>query len=596
MTSRPLSPERFALRALAPHWPRFLLAVAQVLLITLLELAKPWPLKVVLDAVLPGQPIPWLPAPVAGGAGLLALASLGLVTIYATLGALQVWNNFTTISLGQRMVHELRSRTYLHLQRLSLAFHSRASVGDLIYRVASDTYAIQTYAMNGLFPVLASALLLLGMFAVMLRLDAAMTGVALLVTPALLLVLARMNCKLGDVARRAREQESQVYEQVERGMSAIKVVQAFVREEREHRDFLLRSRRALETNLALYTLQTAFSAATSVLLAAGTAAVLWIGARRVANTSLTAGDLVVFVSYLGSLYGPLQAMVHTYGVVQGARAGLLRVLEVLGTPNTVADGWRSLPAPVRGHIRFEHVWFSYRPGEPTLADIDFEVRPGEVVALVGPTGAGKSTLVSLLVRFYDPEQGRITIDGVDVRELKLAALREAVAMVLQPPIVFPLSVRENIAYGRPEASDAEIEQAARIAQAHEFIERLPQGYDTIVGSQGATLSEGEKQRLTIARALLRQSPILVLDEPTASLDATTEAQLFTALRNVMRGRTTVVIAHRLSTVRSADQVLVLERGRIVERGRFNELLERRGLLYRLYAHSLGEEGQTGAAK
>ncbi len=594
MSPARVSPERYVLQALSPYRLRFLLGLLQVLLITLLELAKPWPLKIVLDHVLTGQPLPSFPPGLASGAALLAAASLGLIAIYASLGALQVWNNVTTISLGQRMVHDLRSRTYQHLQRLSLSFHNRASVGDLIYRVASDTYAIQTYAMNGLFPVLASVLLLGGMFAVMLRMDPAMTAVALLVTPALLLVLGRMNRRLGAVARKAREHESEVYEQVERSMSAIKVVQAFAKEEREHRAFLHRSRQSLQANLALYTLQTAFSALTSVLLAGGTAAVLWLGAQRVWSGALSAGDLVVFVSYLGSLYGPLQAMVHTYGVVQGARAGLIRVLEVLTTPSSVRDGWRTLPQPVRGHVRFEHVWFSYNPDEVTLADIDFEAHAGEVVAIVGPTGAGKSTLVSLLARFYDPDRGRVLIDGIDIRELTLASLRQAISMVLQPPIVFPLTVRENIAYGRPEATEEEVEAAARLAQAHSFIVQLPQGYDTVLGSRGATLSEGERQRLTIARALLVPSPILVLDEPTASLDAGTERALFEALRNVMRGRTTLVIAHRLSTIRNADHILVLDQGRIVERGRFAELLERRGLLYRLYAHSVGDSNVSGA--
>lgn len=590
-----MSPERYTLRALAPYRARFLLGVLQVFGITALELAKPWPLKWVLDEVLPGRSVSWLPAPLATGSGLLAVAVVALVAVYAALGALQVWNNVTTISIGQRMVHDLRSRVYQHLQRLSLSFHSRASVGDLIYRVTNDTYAIQTFAMNGLFPVLASGLLLCGMFAVMLRLDWGMTVVALLVCPVLVLVLVRMNRRLGEVARHAREQESEVFEQVQRGMSAIKVVQAFAKEEQEHASFVARSSRSLQTSLALYTLQTAFSALTSVLLAGGTAMVLWLGAQRVWHGALSPGDLVVFVSYLGSLYAPLQSILHTYGTVQGARAGLQRVLEVLQTESEVVDGWRPLPEPVKGHVRFEHVWFSYDKERPALADIDFEAQPGEVVAIVGATGAGKSTLVSLLARFYDVDRGRILIDGIDIRELQLASLRQAITMVLQPPMVFPLSVRENIAYGRPEASQREIEEAARLAQAHSVIERLPHGYDTVLGSQGATLSEGERQRLTIARALLRPAPILVLDEPTASLDNTTEVAILEALRNVMRARTTFVIAHRLSTIRNADHILVLDRGRIVERGRFEELVAGGGTLARLYRHGLGEPVAQGGS-
>lgn len=590
-----MSPEGYTLRALAPYRARFLLGVGQVFAITVLELAKPWPLKWVLDEVLPGRSVAWLPAPLASGSGLLAVAATALVAIYAALGALQVWNNVTTISIGQQMVHDLRGRIYQHLQRLSLSFHSRASVGDLIYRVTNDTYAIQTFAMNGLFPVLASGLLLCGMFAVMLGLDWGMTMVALAVCPVLAFLLARMNRRLGVVARHAREQESEVFEQVQRGMSAIKVVQAFAKEDQEHASFLARSSQSLRTNLTLYTLQTAFSALTSVLLAMGTAAVLWLGAQRVWRGSLSPGDLVVFVSYLGSLYAPLQSILHTYGTVQGARVGLQRVLEVLETESEVVDGRRLLPEPVHGHVRFEHVWFSYDKQRPVLADIDFEAKPGEVVAIVGATGAGKSTLLSLLCRFYDVDRGRILVDGIDLREVRLSSLRRAVAMVLQPPIVFPLSIRDNIAYGRPEARLEEIEEAARLAQAHSFIERLPHGYDTVVGSQGATLSEGERQRLTIARALLRPTPILLLDEPTASLDATTEALLLEALRQVMRARTTFVIAHRLSTIRTADLILVLDRGRIAERGRFEDLLASGGVLARMYRHGLGEMGTQGGS-
>jgi ATP-binding cassette subfamily B protein/subfamily B ATP-binding cassette protein MsbA len=264
------------------------------------------------------------------------------------------------------------------------------------------------------------------------------------------------------------------------------------------------------------------------------------------------------------------------------------VLELLATAPQIQDGHRDLPKSPAGLIRFEHVHFSYEPGKPTLVDIDFEAKPGEMIALVGPTGAGKSTLVSLLARFYDPDRGRITIDGYDIRELRLRSLREAITMVLQPPMIFPLSVWENIAYGKPDATREQIERAARLAQAHDFIQRLPQGYDTVLGTQGATLSEGERQRLTIARALLRDAPIVVLDEPTSSVDLATEAAIVAALAAVTRNKTTLVIAHRLSTVRRAQQILVLNRGRIVERGTFEQLLALRGHFYRLYAHGLEE--------
>ncbi len=578
----------FVLQALWPYRGRFVLGLAQVALMSALELAKPWPLKIALDYVLPNQPPSWLPASLAQASSLLIVATLSLIGIYALLGIVQVWNNYTTIAIGQNMVADLRSRLYQHLQRLSLSFHTRASVGDLIYRVTSDTYAIQTLAMNGVFPVVASATLLAGMFVVLFQMDRFLTALAAAVCPALIGVLFVMEKKLTGTAREAREQESGVYDHVERSMSAVKVVQAFTKEPEEHAAFTQRSTASLRAHLRLYLWQTAFGASTGLLLASGSAAVLWFGAQRVWMGRLSAGDLVVFLNYLASLYGPLQAIFSTYGSVQGARAGLGRVLELLATVPEIKDGFRVFSRKPAGRVRFERVSFSYERGKPTLVDINFEAAPGELVAIVGPTGAGKSTLVSLIARFYDPEAGRITIDGVDIRELTLRSLRETVTMVLQPPIVFPLSVWENIAYGRPGASQAEIERAAQLAQAHSFIERLPQGYDTVLGSHGATLSEGERQRLTIARALLRDAPILILDEPTSSVDLATETAILEALLAVTRNKTTFVIAHRLATVQRASQILVLEGGRIVERGTFAQLLARKGFFYRLYRHGLME--------
>ena len=579
-------------RTAAYLWPyrwRVGVALLQVAGISALELLKPWPLQIVIDGVLGGKPVRWAPLAGLPGPTLLAVASAALVLIYLLLGLLAVWNNYSTISIGQGMVNDLRSRFYAHLQRLSLSFHARAGVGDLIYRVTADTFAIQTLAMNGLFPILSAALLLGGMLVVMVRLDPLLTVVACAVGPLLLIGVLLVNRRIAAAATEMRERESEVYQIVQRNLSAIKVVQAFSREEVEHRRFLAGSAASLRSGLRLYTLQTAYGAATNVVVAAGTAAVLWVGAQQVWSGHLSVGEVVVFVSYLASLYGPINSIVQTYGLIKGAQAGVVRVFSILDTDPAVRDGHGTLAKPVCGEVEFRDVGFAYPDGAPALHHVSLRVRSGECLAIVGPTGAGKSTLVSLVPRFYDATEGQVLVDGVDVRTLRSADLRGQISMVLQPPIVFPMSIHDNIAYGCPAATRAEVESAARVAQAHEFILRLPAGYDTVVGEQGATLSEGERQRLTIARAVLRQSPILILDEPTSSVDVTTEAGIMAGLERLIAGRTTFVIAHRLSTVRRADRIAVLQQGAVVESGTLAELLARGGVFARMYATQFREE-------
>ena len=570
-----------------PYRAHIAVALLQVAALNALELLKPWPLQLVIDTVLGGHPAAWARLRGLPPSTLLALAAAGLVAIHALLGLIAVWNNYTTISVGQGMVNDLRSRFFDHLQRLSLSFHARAGVGDLLYRVTGDTYAIQTLAMNGLFPIISAALLLAGMVVIMLRLDPLLTAVAVGIAPLLLLGILLVNRRLGAMATEMRERESEVFQIVQRNLSAIKIVQAFSREAIEHRAFLAGSRASLRSGLRLYTMQTAYGAATSVIVAIGTASVLWVGAHQVWSGRLSVGEVVVFVSYLGSLYGPINAIVQTIGLLQGARAGVVRVFSILDAEPPMRDGTASLPTPVRGGVRFDDVSFAYPDGGLALRHIDLDVAAGECLAIVGATGAGKSTLVSLIARFYDPTDGVVSVDGVDVRGLRIEALRGQISMVLQPPIVFPMTIHDNIAYGRPTATRDEVVAAAQLAQAHDFIDRLPDGYETVVGEQGATLSEGERQRLTIARAVLRQSPILILDEPTASVDVTTEAAIMAGLERLMAGRTTFVIAHRLSTVRRATRILVLHQGAVVEQGTLESLLARQGVFAGMYATQFG---------
>jgi ATP-binding cassette subfamily B protein len=584
------------LRRLVPYRGLFIAAMVQVLLTGALNLAKPWPLKVIVDNVLGGQPLAWRWAKGLAPPELLFVACLALVGVYALLGALGVSSNYTSISVGQRMVNDFRSELYAHLQRLSLAFHSRREVGDLLYRLTADTFAIQTLTMNGFFPVVSSIVMLIGMLVVMLRLDWVLTLVALSVVPVLFASIVAMSRRMTALATDTRVKESALWAVAQRTIGAIRVIQAFTTEEAEHRRFVHTSSESLAATLRLYTFQTAYAAWTSVLIAGGTAAVLWFGARHVLAGQLSVGEVLVFISYLASLYDPINSLTQTYGLIQGARVGAERVFEILETAPDLRDGSRMLVrAEVHGAVSFEDVRFGYDASRLVLKGVSFHVRAGDMVAIVGATGAGKTTLVSLVPRFYDPTAGRVLLDGVDVREFQLKALRQQVGMVLQPALVFPTTLRENIAYGQPHATPEQIREAARLAQLDGFLERLPQGLETVVGEAGATLSAGEQLRVTIARAILRNAPLLILDEPTAALDVATEALVMQGLERLMAGRTTFVIAHRLSTVRRADVILVLDDGRIVEQGPFAELIARGGHFARLHRTQFGEEPGRAAS-
>ena len=579
---------RRVLPYLRAHRGALLWALVQVLLLGVCELLKPWPLKVIIDSVLGGHPLPWGLAAGWSPSSVLVAACAALVLVYALLAALTVLNNYTTIGIGQRMVNDLRGSLYGHLHRLSLAFHSRAAAGDLLYRVTADTLALQTLTMNCFFPAVSALVFLVGMSVIMFRLDAGLTLLALAVCPALFLAIARLNGRIMRAAGHMRASESQVYAHVQRSMSAVRVIQAFTREDDEHRRFMALSGQSLAAGLRLYMLQTLSSGVVSVVIACGTAALVWVGARHVLDGTLSVGSLVIFVSYLASLYAPINSMFQTYGLAQSSVVGVQRVFEVLDVERDLVDGRREFPAGgARGEVVYEAVSFEYTAGRPVLQAVTLRVAPGQKVAVVGATGAGKSTLLSLLPRFYDPTAGRVLVDSIDVRDYRMASLRRQIAIVPQPALVFPTTLAENIAFGRPGARREEIVEAARLARIDAMIAGLPAGYETVVGEQGVTLSEGEKQRLTIARAILRDSPILILDEPTSSLDSETEALLMQGLEQLTAGRTTFIIAHRLSTVRKADLIVVLRQGQIVEQGAFDDLIAQGGMFASLYRLQTG---------
>jgi ATP-binding cassette subfamily B protein/subfamily B ATP-binding cassette protein MsbA len=567
---------------LRPYKWRIAWALLQIFLISGFELLKPWPLQLVIDDVLGGKAPGMTLLSDLSPTALLAFACIGLVIVNIGAGLLALLHNITTIGVGQNMVNDLRGGLYAHLQRLSLAFHSRQKVGDLMFRITADSFAVQTVIMNGILPIVSALVLLGGMLFVLIPLDPMLTLVSLTIVPFLFVLIAGFNRKITEVATEVRDRESYVYTLVQWAMSSIKVVQAFTKEEEEYRRFMGASRASLSATLRLYSWQTFYSGMVNALIAAGTALVVYVGASAVLGGRLSIGQLIVFISYLAQLYTPVNQISQSWGMIAGARVGAKRCFEVLDTEPDLKDGARVFPPEgAKGAIAWRDVTFRYRAEMPVLNGISLEIKPGMKVALVGATGAGKSTLMGLLPRFFDPSDGAVAIDGTDVREYKLNSLRQQIAMVLQPPLVFPMSVRDNIAYGRPDAGDDEIQEAARLARIDTLIKSLPQGYDTVLGDN-ATLSEGEKQRLTIARAILRDAPILILDEPTSALDVATEAMVMEGIGRLTKGRTTFIIAHRLSTVRTADLILVLRNGTIAESGSFAELMRKGGIFTELY--------------
>jgi ATP-binding cassette subfamily B protein len=592
-------------------WPalrkhRALMAGSVLVLISevFLRLLEPWPLSFVIDHVI---------APVEPGEGLrlpgleelsqptlITAAALALVT-FAGLRALSEYLSAVGFALsGNRFLTEVRDDLYRHLQALSLSFHARSRGGDLLVRVIGDVALLREVTVTALLPLLGNCLILVGMFLVMLWMDWRLALVATSTIPLFWLSTARLARRIQDAAREQRRREGGLASTAAESIGAIQTVQVYSLDAIFSKAFRSANRQSLREGVRGQRLAARLERSIDVLAAVSQALVLWFGAHAVLSGRLSAGELLVFVSYLRSAFRPARNFAKYAARLAKASAAGERVLEVMDQVPDVRDLPGAVEAPpLRGAIRFERVCFAYEPGHPTLREVSFEVQPGQRVALVGPSGSGKSTLLRLLVRLYDPTQGRVLVDGRDLRDFTLASLRAQMGVVLEDTLLFSASVHDNIAYGRPGATPAEVVAAARLAQADDFVRALPEGYASVLGERGLTLSKGQRQRIAVARAALRQAPLLLLDEPTSGLDEESEGAVIEALERLARGRTTLLVTHELRHSTRCNAILFVEGGRIVERGTHDELLalgSRYAATYRMQSSPRDQEIREGGAR
>jgi subfamily B ATP-binding cassette protein MsbA len=553
------------------------------------DLLEPWPLKIVFDYVFGAKQMPaWMSGLLHATFGVNKVAILHFavlaVIVIALVGALSAYaEKYLTTSVGQWVMHDLRRVLYHHIQRLSLAYHDQRPTGDLISTVTADIDSIQDFISQALLGIVVNVLTLVGMLIVMFYLNWRFTLIALSVTPILFVVVYTYTKRIKQASRALRKKEGEVVSVVSEVLSSMRVVKAFAREDYEEERLARESLENVEIALKARSLKAKLAPVVQVIVAVGTCLVLWYGVTLVLRGEMTAGSLLVFLLYLGKMYKPMRDLSKMTDTMSKAAVGYERIHEVIETDDKVRNLPGAQRAPsFRGEIEFDHVYFAYDNGYGTLRDINLRVEPGQMAALVGPTGAGKTTIVSLIARFYDPQKGVVKIDNRDVRNYKLKSLRRQMSFVLQETLLFRAPVWQNSAYGRPEASRAEIQRAAELANADEFIRNMPQQYDTMVGERGVTLSGGQRQRIAIARAIIRNAPILVMDEPTSGLDAASEELVFEALNRLMADRTTIVIAHRLATVRRADVIFVIDNGTITERGTHEMLVAAGGMYSHLY--------------
>jgi ATP-binding cassette, subfamily B, bacterial len=590
-------------RVLRPHWKALLLALLAVVGETAADVMEPWPLTIVVDNVLQGKPLHGtLNAIVSAlfgqnASSLLAFA-LALVLLVAIVGGVSSYvEKYLTTSVSQWVAHDMRMLLYQRIQRLSLAEHGKARVGDLVTRVTKDIDAIQDFIDQALIGMVVAVLTLVGMISVMLWVNWRFTLIGLSIAPVLFIFVYLYSRKIKAASRAVKKRESELMSGVAEKLTSIQVIQAFAREDFEDRWFGSESRENVRTGLQARSVKAKLSPMVDLIVAIGTCAVLAYGVMLVRNGELTTGVLIVFLMYLKKTYKPIKDLSKMSNTLAKASVSFERVQEMLGFESAIRDmpGARLAP-PIKGHIEFDRVTFGYERDVHVLKDVSLSIEPGQVVAIVGPSGMGKTTIASLVPRFFDPVAGAVKIDGVDIRQFTLKSLRDQISFVLQDSLLFGGTVWENICYGRPDADPEDTIRAAELANAHDFIMKLPHGYGTMLGERGSTLSGGQRRRIAIARAMVRNTPILILDEPTTGLDAQSEHAVVEALERLMKGRTSLMIAHHFETIRRADVIFVVKDTTIVERGTHDSLIAAGGAyrdLYELQTRGSRTHGKAG---
>jgi subfamily B ATP-binding cassette protein MsbA len=588
-----------------PYRGMLLIILFAMVIETTMSLAAPWPLKIIIDNVAGGHRLPeWLRHLLGPAMGteskmhVAMLAAIGAVLI-AVIGAVASYvDNYFTESVGQYVAHDLRMRTFHHLQGLSLGYYGTHQTGSLLSTITTDIQTIQGFASSSTLDILVDLLTIVSMLVLMFWLNWDFTLIALAITPFLLFFVSRFKKAVKKATHTVRKEQTEIVAVVEQALQSMQVIKAFDGQKIQEDQLALVSQATVHAALAARRVKSLLSPVVAVTVALCTAVVLWRGAYLILAGVMTVGALTVYLSYLTKFFKPVKDLATTTNAIAQAAVGVDRIRAILETDEIIPERADAVePRNIKGEIVFEHVAFAYPENPSVLTDVSFHIRPGQLVGIVGPTGGGKSTVVSLIPRFYDASSGKVTIDGRDVRDYKLHPLRDQIGYVLQDTVLFRATILENIAFGRPSATRAEIVEAARLANADEFIDRMPHGYDTMVGERGLTLSGGQRQRIGIARVMVRNSPILLLDEPTAALDTESEKLVIDALERLMKGRTVITIAHRLTTIRDADQIIVISGGMVAENGTHDQLMALNGIYAGLHrAQFEGESAKPDAAE